>query len=635
LIRQFEIREIAISNEDIVSKSFDISNFRGDDQPKDQYRQQLRRLHDVGNSTECIEQAVAGALQNLTTSGQKSFVIYGEPQSGKTEMMICLTAKLLDDGHRFIVHLLNDSVDLLGQNLSRFHNSGLAPAAQNFMEIADPAIDVKVGPFVVFCKKNGSNLRDLISKIGKMPGVIVIDDEADYATPNSKINKNEKTPINELIGKIIGKTGHYIGVTATPARLNLNNTFDNDSKIWVKFPTHRLYTGQDHFFPMNIEEIGISKLQYRLELMSDKHDDFRHERNALFRFMVNAAHLNLSAHDSRNFAMLIHTSGRKIDHKTDLESFRKIFSVLDDKNHRKFEKYAEEIWNAANAAHPGMSADSLTRYVLTNARRRAMIVLNSEPDFKKYGGNATNPSALFTLVIGGNIVSRGVTFNNLLSMFFTRDVKNKLQQDTYIQRARMFGSRGAYLRHFELTIPMALYADWHRCFVYHRLALASIESGLGSPVWIADHRISAVAGGSIDHSTVDLDRGEMSFAMFNFDDRLDEIAQSKSSAGDKVNQLANKLGDSAFPKYLREFILRQLSTGKQGLKVFSSASVFPNMLAEEKAQIQRRQGFLTIREGDRAGNTSHFLRIFKNDEGKARLFYKFDGSIQFIKNLKK
>jgi hypothetical protein len=95
------------------------------------------------------------------------------------------------------------------------------------------------------------------------------------------------------------------------------------------------------------------------------------------------------------------------------------------------------------------------------------------------------------------------------------------------------------------------------------------------------------------------------------------------------------LGDSAFPKYLREFILRQLSTGKQGLKVFSSASVFPNMLAEEKAQIQRRQGFLTIREGDRAGNTSHFLRIFKNDEGKARLFYKFDGSIQFIKNLKK
>ena len=633
--RPRQIREIIEQQRGSMSDSFDISRFRAEDQPKDQYQLQLRRLQDIGNSTECIEQAVEGALKNLGAGGQKSFVIYGEPQSGKTEMMICLTAKLLDGGHRFIVHLLNDSVDLLGQNLSRFHNSGLAPAAQNFMEIVDPAIDVKVGPFVVFCKKNGSNLRDLINKIGKMPGVVVIDDEADYATPNSKVNKNEKTPINEAIGHIIGNTGHYIGVTATPARLNLNNTFHNDSKIWVKFPTHRMYTGQDHFFPMNIEEVGISGLEYRLELMNDKYDDFRHERSAFFRFMVNVAHLNLPARDEKNFSMLIHTSGRKIDHKNDLENFRKILAVLNDKNHAKFAKYVEEIWNAAKTAHTDTTPDILTRYVLNNIRRSTIIVLNSEAEFKKYGGSATNPSSLFTLVIGGNIVSRGVTFNNLLSMFFTRDVKNKLQQDTYIQRARMFGSRGAYLRHFELTIPIALYADWHRCFVYHRLALASIESGLGSPVWIADHRISAVASASIDRSTVDLDRGEMSYAMFDFDKKLDEIAQAEISAADKVNQLANCLGDAAFPQYLREFILRQLSTGKQGLKVFSSGGMFPSMSEDEKAQIQRRQGFLTIREGDRVGSTSHFLRIFTNDDGKARLFYKFDGSIQFIKNLKK
>jgi hypothetical protein len=220
-------------------------------------------------------------------------------------------------------------------------------------------------------------------------------------------------------------------------------------------------------------------------------------------------------------------------------------------------------------------------------------------------------------------------------MFFTRDVKNKLQQDTYIQRARMFGNRGAYLAHFELTIPIALYADWHRCFVYHRLALASIDSGLGSPVWIADQRIAAVASASVDNSTVDLDRGEMSFAIFDFDPGLDdEIAQSGLSPSKKINQLADKLGDSAFPKYLREFILHSLSKGKVGLKVFPSAGMFPSMTEQEKIDIQRRQGFLTIREPDRLGNTIHFLRIFYNDAGKARLFYKFDGSLQFIKNLK-
>jgi hypothetical protein len=309
--------------------------------------------------------------------------------------------------------------------------------------------------------------------------------------------------------------------------------------------------------------------------------------------------------------------------------------VLNDKNHAKFAKYAEEIWNAAKAAHTDMTPDSLTRYVLNNIRRSTIIVLNSEAEFKKYGGNATNPSALFTLVIGGNIVSRGVTFNNLLSMFFTRDVKNKLQQDTYIQRARMFGNRGAYLRHFELTIPSALYADWHRCFVYHRLALASIENGLGSPVWIADQRISAVASASIDHSTVNLEQNEMNFAMFAFEDELDQIALSNDSAADKINLLADRLGDSAFPRYLREFILLKISGGRQSLKLFASAGMFPSMSDEDKAQIKRRQGFLTIREGDRVNNTVHFLRIFRNEDGKARLFYKFDGSVQFMKNLKK
>lgn len=616
-----------------MSDIFDLSRFTSGDQPSNQYQKQLQRLRDVGNSTECVEFAVQGALKNLAGINQKSFVIYGEPQSGKTEMMICLTAKLLDEGYRFIVHLLNDSVDLLGQNLGRFHGSGLAPSAQNFMEILDPAIDVKTGTFIVFCKKNGNNLRDLINKIGKMPKVVVIDDEADYATPNSLVNKNDKTPINELIGRIIGDSGHYIGVTATPARLNLNNTFNNDSKIWVKFPPHRMYTGQDDFFPMNIDEIGVSGLKYRLSLMPDKNDDFRHERAALFRFMVNAAHLNLTS-EEKNYSLLIHTSGKKIDHKADLENIRKIFSVLSDQNNKKFERYLKEIWEIAKSTYVDVSADDITKYVYNNISRRAIIVLNSEASFKNFGGSATNPSALFTIVIGGNIVSRGVTFNNLLSMFFTRDVKTKLQQDTYIQRARMFGSRGAYLGHFELTIPIALYADWHRCFVYHRLALASIDSGLGSPVWIADQRISAVASASVDNSTVDLDRGEMSFAIFDFEPEFDLIAESGASAADKINALADKLGDAAFPPYLREFILHSLSKGKLGLKVFTSAGMFPSMTEQEKTDIQRRQGFLTIREADRTGNTAHFLRIYRNDAGKARLFYKFDGSVQFIKNLK-
>lgn len=616
-----------------MTEKFDIADFRGDQTYSDQYQRQLHRLRAADNSTECIEEAVQGALGNLSDGQQKSFVIYGEPQSGKTEMMICLTAKLLDDGHRFIVHLLNDSVDLLGQNLERFHSSGLAPAARTFKEIRDPSVNVKVGKFVVFCKKNAGDLRQLINKIDGLPGVIVIDDEADYASPNARVNKNERTPINELIWRIIGKTGHYVGVTATPARLNLNNTFDNDSKLWVKFPPHRLYTGQDDFFPMDFTGENINSLPFSLTLLSDKGDDPKHERRALFSFLVNVAHLNISERSEENYSFLVHTSGRMEDHEADFRTITRLFSALSDQKHNKYEQHVREIWEISRNRYVDISPGNITKYVLSNISKHSIIVLNSKPDFKNFGGNATNPSALFTIVIGGNIVSRGVTFRNLLSMFFTRDVK-KIQQDTYIQRARMFGTRGSYLRHFELTIPAVLYSDWHRCFVYHRLALASISNGLGSPVWIGDKRIAAVASASIDRSTLDLDRGEMSFAIFDVDPAIDNIVAEATSAADKISVLAGRLGHAAFPKYLREFILRSISNGRHGIKVFPTGGMFPGMTDDEKDQIVRRQGFLTIRDADHAGNVVHFLRIYRNENQRGRLFYKFDGSVQFMKSVK-
>jgi hypothetical protein len=89
----------------------DISDLRKIATERDRYQAQLARLKKRGNQTSCIEAAVSSAGETLQ-AGTSSFVIYGEPQSGKTEMMICLTAKLLDDGHRIIIHLLNDSVQL-------------------------------------------------------------------------------------------------------------------------------------------------------------------------------------------------------------------------------------------------------------------------------------------------------------------------------------------------------------------------------------------------------------------------------------------------------------------------------------------------------------------------------------------
>src|SRR4051794_11552233 len=102
------------------------------------YERRIRHLQAQGFYTESIEATVNSAIANIAAQGARSFVIYGEPQSGKTEMMIALTARLLDEGAKVVIILMNDSVQLLEQNLERFLRSGLDPAPKKFNELLDP-----------------------------------------------------------------------------------------------------------------------------------------------------------------------------------------------------------------------------------------------------------------------------------------------------------------------------------------------------------------------------------------------------------------------------------------------------------------------------------------------------------------
>ena len=88
----------------------DVERLKSIAEANNRYDVQLVRLSEAGKQTSCVEEAVKKSLDNVLTNGERSFVIYGEPQSGKTEMMICLTARLVDAGFNIVVHLLNDSV---------------------------------------------------------------------------------------------------------------------------------------------------------------------------------------------------------------------------------------------------------------------------------------------------------------------------------------------------------------------------------------------------------------------------------------------------------------------------------------------------------------------------------------------
>ena len=86
--------------------------------------------NEKGFDTSNIEDVVEEVSKNIFKEKCKALVIYGEPQSGKTETMIALTAKLLDEGKKHILLLVTDNVKLRDQNLGIFAKSRINPTPQ-------------------------------------------------------------------------------------------------------------------------------------------------------------------------------------------------------------------------------------------------------------------------------------------------------------------------------------------------------------------------------------------------------------------------------------------------------------------------------------------------------------------------
>lgn len=342
--------------------------------------------------------------------------------------------------------------------------------------------------------------------------------------------------------------------------------------------------------------------------------------------------LKANGQENANFSFLIHTSGKTVDHRTDEEIVNKVIDTLSDDNNTQFPKYVETMHRIATDKYGVGKADDIVKFVLFNIRRKVTAVLNAESKLrKKVPLELTNPPALFTVVIGGNIISRGITFNNLIGMFFTRDVKHKMQQDTYIQRARMFGNRGKYLKYFELWIPEQLYLDWHRCFVYHQLSLEAIKADRKAPVWISDDRIRPVAPGSIDKRSVVTDKGEMYFAKFTLTEDLIKIIEDMSlSEIDRLQRISDIYGDKVLPHYVVGFIQINAYPGNVALHGIRKAEK-----PEYVDTLYRARGILGGVDTDKYPNAVHHFLLYKNNRNEARMVYRYVGKVQFLRNLKR
>jgi hypothetical protein len=624
----------------------------------DRYETYIKSLKNQNIDPKCIENSVSEAVNNIENKKAKSFVIYGEPQSGKTSMMIGLTAKLLDKGFKLIILLIQDNLDLLAQNSLRFQQSTLRPSPKFYQEVIAPDVQIKDREFVIICKKNTSNLKRLLDKVDNIKNKIIIDDEADYASPNSKVNKTDdsgeqaRTMINKRILDLLGSKGIYIGVTATPIRIDVNRTFDNQNRDWVFFEPHKAYKGQDFFFPPK----SGNKITYSLKKLPPETSDPKKElKDAVIRFLVNVSYLNLfvNSEKPKNYIMLVHTNVRKLVHNDDREVVDVVMRDLttphvEDKegkkiNNIKYEKTLKMIYEQAlKITNDDNIADQITEYVANYSSQSLVGVLNSDPINKD---NLTElltekPTNPFTFAIGGNIISRGITFNNLLSMFFTRNVKGLMQQDTYIQRARMFGNRNDKdMKHFELTIPTDLYDKWHTSFLLHRISYLSAKSNQ-HPVWATGMGIKTVAPSSIDKSQVNVEKGEIAFQRIKFNSEMDKIINTHrepTEAHKALDQLIDKYGNDFLPNHIMGFIKEISGNPSQDIALHKTQNIenYDKKYSNHQT-ISRSRGIFGARDYDKFPHARHHFVIVKNNKGLCRLFYNCrHGKIGWITSDKK
>ena len=611
------------------------------------FKKRIQALKSKDFETINIEDGIKEVGKVLKNNGN-SFVVHGEPQSGKTEFMIALTCYLLDQGYKTIFVIVNDNVELETQNFERFLGaSQLNPSPTKDSELIGlPRSQLKQDlKRVIFCRKNVNRLKNLIENSQFFSNRVVIDDEADYATPDTNINKENKdsSKINEKVSNLVqlDKGGIYIGVTATPGRLDLNNTLLNNSKDWVFLKSHSAYKGRSFFFPTDENDI---KEKYILKTLNDENDNPAYLRNAALRFLLRTILINRGKSERTAYSMLIHTAGRVLDHEKDKE-------IIDDLLHKLITHDPKTIAQLLKVASEICDSERLIKEIAGDVIRfigqNQVLIINNKKD-RENVLRACQPKVLFTFAIGGNIVSRGLTFENLLTFFFSRNVKGKMTQNTYIQRARMFGSR-KYAPFFELCVPKTIFRNWADVFECQELALAAAKAGDLVHFQSKNNRVADA--GCIDRENVTVENREAPIGdIFDLEPELEDLLlgfNNKISILEFIeNLIAQKhLSQNHFYVHGREFISKKSPNGRKDQKfllTFDKPGI-PNIYCgaktsqwDDDALIRTRGGLIqSIIKGRNYPGIKHFIFPVKSKDGKrARFLYRSELGLTVIKNLK-
>ncbi|MFF2494178.1 Z1 domain-containing protein [Agromyces sp. NPDC058064] len=442
----------------------------------------------------------AGAVQSLDSTSSEVVGLLGNPharristrglvlghvQSGKTANFTATIAKAADAGYRLFIVLSGVHNSLRRQTQLRLDEQlcDLRPAdwVQLTTEDRDFGTPIRALPLVAgtdlrllaVVKKNATRLGRLRQwlqlaqeqgGLDKCP-VLVIDDEADQASPNSHRDPElDRTRINDEIVRLLALPKvAYVGYTATPFANVLANPAD-PSDIYPRsfiypLPKPAGYFGAEELFrPGENEEEGShpahdmirfvpedEAAQYVVRAKSPHSPQLTPSlRQAIRWFVLATAARRFRTGTAQHSSMLVHTTMRvqpQLDLMPVIESYVGELA-------REWTEGATTEWEAqwrTEVAREPAKLHGLHLVTFSELSLHVNDVLNSA---KAVADNSYSVERLIytdepatVIAVGGNTLSRGLTLHGLVSSFFMRTAS---AYDSVLQMGRWFGYRRGY-----------------------------------------------------------------------------------------------------------------------------------------------------------------------------------------------
>ena len=123
--------------------------------------------------------------------------------------------------------------------------------------------------------------------------------------------------------------------------------------------------------------------------------------------------------------------------------------------------------------------------------------------------------------------------------------------------------------------------------------------------------------------------------MFDYSDDLDALVSQDPCDVKTLRALRARVGNDALPGFLIDYIATMAPNGWGSLTIHKASSIAGSVDADQTA-ISRDKGFMgkSQLEPKKFPSAVHHIKVFHNAAGKAKLFYKYKGSLQFVQNLK-